>query len=85
MSVSCDPTAPKDRRITNMALNGKRIVAGKKYKVAGWAPVAEGASGQPVWEVVTTYLRSKKIIHPPKLNLPRLTGVSGNPGIAAVG
>jgi len=34
---------------------------------------------------VTAYLRSKKIIRPPRLNLPRLTGVSGNPGIAAAG
>ena len=67
-----------------MRLNGRAIEAGKKYKVAGWAPVAEGASGQPVWEIVTTYLRRKKVIRPPRLNLPRLSGVSGNPGIAAV-
>jgi sulfur-oxidizing protein SoxB len=85
MTYSCDPTAPKDRRITNMALNGKPIEAGKKYKVAGWASVAEGVTGQPVWEVISAYLRSKKVIRPPKLNLPRLTGVSGNPGIAAAG
>ena len=82
MSVSCDPTAPKDRRITNMALDGKQIEADKKYQVAGRSPVAEGASGQPVWEIVTAYLRNKKVIRPPKLNLPRLSGVSGNPGIA---
>jgi len=85
MQYACDPTAPKDRRITNMTLNGKPIEAGKKYKVAGWASVAEGVSGEPVWEVVTAYLRSKKVIHPPRLNLPQLSGVSGNPGIAAAG
>jgi len=28
--------------------------------------------------------RSKKVIRAPKLNLPRLIGVSGNPGIAVV-
>ena len=85
MTYNCDPTAPKDRRITDMALNGKRIEAGKKYKVAGWAPVAERASGQPVWEIVTAYLRNQKVIRPPRLNLPRLSGVSGNPGLAADG
>jgi hypothetical protein len=26
-------------------------------KVASWAPVAEGASGEPVWDVVVNYLR----------------------------
>ena len=36
----------------NMRLNGKPIEPGKKYKVAGWAPVAEGATGEPIWEVV---------------------------------
>jgi sulfur-oxidizing protein SoxB len=85
LQYACDPTAPKNRRITNMMLNGKPIDAGKKYMVAGWASVAEGVTGQPVWEVVSDYLRSKKVIHPPKLNLPQLSGVSGNPGIVAAG
>jgi len=82
MTYTCNPAAAKDRRISDMMLGGKPIEAGKKYKVASWAPVAEGASGQPVWEIVTAYLRNKKVIRPPKLNLPRLTGVSGNPGLA---
>ncbi len=82
MRYSCDPTAAKDHRISNMTLHGKPIEAGRKYKVAGWAPVAEGASGQPIWEVVAAYLRSKKVIRPPRLNLPQLSGVSGNPGMS---
>jgi sulfur-oxidizing protein SoxB len=82
MRYACDPTAAKDHRISNMTLHGKPIEAGRKYKVAGWAPVAEGASGQPIWEVVAAYLRSKKVIRPPRLNLPKLSGVSGNPGMA---
>ena len=60
----------------------KPLDPNKKYKVAGWAPVAEGASGEPVWDVVATYLRDKKVITPRKLNLPRLIGVEGNAGIA---
>ena len=81
MTYTCNPTASKNHRISEMMLSGRSIEAGKKYKVASWAPVAEGASGQPVWEIVTAYLRNKKVIRPPKLNLPRLTGVGGNPGM----
>ena len=61
---------------------GKPIDAKKQYKVASWAPVAEGASGEPIWEVVAKYLRDRKVIRPPKLNRPELIGVKGNPGIA---
>jgi sulfur-oxidizing protein SoxB len=51
--------------------------------VASWAPVAEGASGEPVWEVVARYLRAKKVIRPVRPNRPALAGVQGNPGLAA--
>jgi sulfur-oxidizing protein SoxB len=44
--------------------------------------VAEGASGEPVWDVVIRYLRDKKTIKPPVLNRPRVIGVAGNPGLA---
>ena len=69
-------------RISEMRLGGKPIDADKKYKVAGWAPVAEGAKGEPIWDLLATYLRSKKVITPRKLNLPRLIGMDGNGGIA---
>jgi sulfur-oxidizing protein SoxB len=65
-----------------MRLRGELIDAAKTYKVAGWAPVAEGARGEPVWDVVTRYLRDRRSIPPPKPNLPRLIGTAGNPGIA---
>ena len=78
-----DPTAPMGSRISDMRLGGKLLEAGKTYKVAGWAPVAEGASGEPVWDVVAQWLRSEKVITPRKLNTPRLVGVQGNPGIMA--
>ena len=59
----------------------KPIAAGKTYKLASWAPVAEGASGEPVWEIVARYLRAKKVVRAVKPNRPSLTGVLGNPGI----
>ena len=85
MRYTCDPGKLIGHRISNMTLKGKPLESGKRYKVASWAPVGEGASGEPVWEVVTNYLRAKKLIRPPLLNRPRLIGVAGNPGIAVSG
>ena len=82
MHYRCDPTQGIGSRISGMTLNGKPIEAGRTYKVASWAPVAEGASGEPVWEVVAQYLRSKKVVRAVKPNRPTLTGVRGNPGLA---
>ena len=82
LQYTCAPNAAMGSRITDMRLKGKAIEAGKKYKVAGWAPVAEGAKGEPVWDVVAGYLRDKKTIAPRQLNQPKLLGMKGNPGWA---
>ena len=57
-------------------------MANKKYKVAGWAPVGEGVSGTPIWDVVAEYLRDIKVVKPRKLNEPKIVGIGKNPGIA---
>jgi S-sulfosulfanyl-L-cysteine sulfohydrolase len=80
LTYACEPGATMGKRITDMRLGGKPIEANKNYKVAGWAPVAEGATGEPIWEVVETWLKSKKRVTTRKLNTPRLIGVKGNPG-----
>jgi sulfur-oxidizing protein SoxB len=85
MRYAIDPTAAMGRRITRMELQGKPIDAARKYKVAGWAPVAEearAAGGEPIWELVARYLRAKKSIAPLTPDLPRLEGVTANPGMA---
>jgi sulfur-oxidizing protein SoxB len=82
ITYTCDLRQSIGKRINNMMLNGKAIDPNKKYKVAGWAPVSEGVTGEPIWDVVAGYLRDKKVITPRKLNLPRLEGVEGNAGIA---
>lgn len=82
LEYTCDPMADMGKRIVDMRLNGKPIDAKKTYKVAGWAPVAEGAKGEPIWEVVETWLKAKKTVSPRKANLPRLVGMDGNPGMA---
>ena len=82
LQYTCTPGEMAGSRISEMRLKGKPIEAGKTYKVAGWAPVAEAAKGEPIWDVVETYLRDQKVIKAPVLNQPRLVGVEGNPGMA---
>jgi sulfur-oxidizing protein SoxB len=83
IQYTVDPSKKIGERISNMMLNGKAVDPNKTYKVAGWAPVGEGASGAPIWDVVAQYLRTKKTIKGVKLNMPKVIGISpGNPGIA---
>jgi sulfur-oxidizing protein SoxB len=82
MTYACEPGAKIGSRISDMRIAGRPLDPSKKYRVAGWAPVAEGASGEPIWGVVSRYLRAKKRIAPQTPQLPRLIGVQGNPGIA---
>jgi len=81
MTYSCTPNAQAGQRINNMMLKGKPIEADKKYKVAGWASVQEGAQGEPIWDVVSGYLRDKKVIKNVKVNTPQIIGMAGNPGM----
>jgi len=85
MRYAIDPSAAMGRRITRMELDGKALEASRKYKVAGWAPVSEearNAGGEPVWDVVARYLKAQKTIRPRALEVPRLEGVAGDPGLA---
>jgi sulfur-oxidizing protein SoxB len=85
LQYTCDPNAKMGGRISSMMLQGKPVEASKMYKVAGWAPVSEEAKkagGVPIWEVMATYLRDRKVIKPRALNTPKLVGVDGNPGLA---
>jgi sulfur-oxidizing protein SoxB len=81
LTYTCTPGETIGKRIGDMRLDGEPIEAGKLYRVAGWAPVAEGATGEPIWDVIVKYLGDKKTIAPPKLNLPKLIGVDGDPGL----
>jgi sulfur-oxidizing protein SoxB len=82
MTYTCEPAARMGSRISEMKFKDRPIEPGKTYKVAGWAPVAEGAKGTPVWELVERYLRDRKSIAPLAPALPRLIGVARNPGLA---
>jgi sulfur-oxidizing protein SoxB len=85
LTYTCDPGAKMGGRISDMRLAGKPIDAARKYKVAGWAPVAEEAKSQPgvrpVWEHVEAWLRAQGgRVKTRRLNTPRLVGMQGNPG-----
>jgi S-sulfosulfanyl-L-cysteine sulfohydrolase len=82
MTYTCTPGETIGKRISEMRLNGKPIDAARTYKVAGWAPVAEGVKGEPAWDVIAGYLRDRKTIAAPRVNMPKLVGIEGNPGIA---
>jgi sulfur-oxidizing protein SoxB len=83
------PNAKAGQRISDMRLAGKPIAADKRYKVAGWAPVAEEAKTlpgvNPVWEHVESWLKAQPggRVAARKLNTPRLIGVDANPGMAS--
>jgi sulfur-oxidizing protein SoxB len=82
MSYTCDPNAAMGKRIQDMRLGDKPVEADKTYKVAGWAAVGQGVTGEPIWDVVGGWLRQQKTVAPRRLNAPRLVGMDGNPGMA---
>ena len=79
----CGPNNGTGRRITEMRLDDGRLVeADKTYKVTGWATVGSQSPGRPVWELVAEYLRGQKTLALKKVNITKLVGVEGNPGLA---
>jgi sulfur-oxidizing protein SoxB len=82
LTYACDPRAKMGQRISDLRLAGLPLEADKRYRVAGWAPVAEGATGEPVWDVVERWLREHKVVSPRQPNLPRLIGTAADPGIS---
>lgn len=85
MQYTIDPTASAGNRISEMRLGDKQIEANKNYQVAGWAPVSEAArdvGGEPIWDVMATYLRQIKTVAAKAPNTPIIKGATNNPGIA---
>lgn len=39
-------------------------------------------AGEPIWDLVASYLRDLKTVKPVNLNLPKLKGVDNNLGMA---
>ena len=81
LKYSLDPTEKIGNRISDLELEGQPLDAKKNYPVGGWASVAAPLEGKQIWEVVSDYLRDKKVIRDVKPNLPKLKRVENNPGI----
>jgi sulfur-oxidizing protein SoxB len=87
MTYTLTPGEKMGSRIGDMRLRGQPVEAGKTYKVAGWAPVAEEARSapgtRPVWDIVEAWLKNQGgRVAPRRINTPKLVGVAGNPGMA---
>ncbi|OYV01107.1 MAG: thiosulfohydrolase SoxB [Burkholderiales bacterium PBB5] len=86
LSYTCEPGQAMGRRISNLRLGGRPLDADRRYKVAGWAPVAEpAADARPVWAVVEDWLAAQPggRVAARQPNQPALTGVAGDPGLAS--
>ena len=82
LRYSIDPNQKIGSRIGDLELGGKPLDPEKTYKVAGWASVQEQPEGKPqIWDVVEEYLKAKKTVSVKELNLPKIKGLEGNPGL----
>ena len=87
LNYTITPDNSLGHRITDVQLdNGHVIEAGGTYTVAGWASVNRTPEGRLMWDVVRDYIVATKgkddVLVLPKINHPKLVGVSDNPGIA---
>jgi sulfur-oxidizing protein SoxB len=64
LGYTIDVGAPMGQRITDLTLlrTGEAIDASRDYTVGGWASVNQGTEGPPIWEVVSDYIVSKKVV-----------------------
>lgn len=88
LSYRIAPQRRMGERIDDLRLDGRPLEAGKRYKVAGWAPVGDAAldapGARPVWEHVEAWLKAQPggRVKPRRPNTPTLAGVGADPGIA---
>lgn len=64
LGYAIDIAQPAGQRISNLTAlrTGAPIDASKEYTVGGWASVNEGTEGPPIWDVVSDYITSKKVV-----------------------
>jgi sulfur-oxidizing protein SoxB len=59
MTYALDPASRIGSRISDLRVNDRPMQAGKRYKVAGWAPVDPDAKpGEPAWDTLGRYHRA---------------------------
>ena len=76
ISYTIDVGQPIGRRISELRMRktGGLIEPDKDYVVAGWASVNEGTQGPPIWDVVSKYIASKRVVAPRESDRVRVVG-----------
>jgi len=76
LSYTIDVSKPMGRRISDMTLlrTGEKIDPSKSYIVAGWASVAQGTEGPPIFDVVQRYIETRKTVKIPHRQLVSVKG-----------
>ena len=82
LTYSCTPGAEKGRRIGDLRMGGEPLDADRTYTVARWGVGSAQGEGEPIWDVVETYLGRTPASRDVTPAVPRLVGVDGNPGLA---
>lgn len=85
LQYSIDPNQSMGHRISHLTLKGRSLDPDKLYRVAGWASVSDESSahsGEPIWDLMSQYLRDLKVVEPMKINTPFIKGVQNNPGFS---
>ena len=80
LQYSISPLSEAGSRIDQMTLNGTPINPSKNYKVAGWASVQQ-VEGEPIWDVVTRWLRAQGKVRVVEANQPDIVGLQNNQGL----
>jgi sulfur-oxidizing protein SoxB len=73
LRYAIDPYAPRGHRISDLRLGDRPIAAAKRYRVAGWASMADEVEGEPVWSVVERWLRAHGTLSSVVPNRPHVT------------
>ena len=82
MSYSITPSETIGSRIDDMRIGDELVDPNKKYKVAGWAPVSPNANGEYIWDLVSRWLKEKKVVKVKSPNQPTLKGLNRSLGIS---
>ena len=81
INYSLSPFSKFGSRVQNIEFKGRALEANKIYKVAGWASVRR-ADGEPIWDLVSRWLKSLNRAPTIKANQPTLIGLANNLGVS---
>jgi sulfur-oxidizing protein SoxB len=76
MSYAIDIDKPVGSRISDMRLlrTGQLLDPNHAYTVAGWAAIAQGTVGPPIYDVVRAYLEHHKVVNIPERQAVTVVG-----------